>query len=553
MAVDGILLHSIFQNMLPFFPAKILKIHQINQDTLLFTINTQQKQQKLLISLHSDFNRIQFTNQKYESQQNPKSFLMLLRKKIDHGVITTFQQIDLDRIIHFQILVKDDSRDSTILHLYCELMGKYANVILTDKEGIILDAFKRLPPNESNRRTIHPGAMYRLPSPQANKQNPFSHPVLDLQNPIINQISGCSPLLAKEIIYRLQQKEDFEKIAFQLQESSSLYIYDTTMHIIELKHLSTPYKKYPLMEGLDTMYQNLEMRILMQQQNKDLHRIIQRELQKNERKLLKLKTSLENACNCEKYRIFGDLLFANIHKISRQETIQLQTFEDQTPVTIPLDIRYDIKGNANRYYHKYHKEKRAQKFIKDQLVNCQSEIEYFKDLQLHLQFATSRDAQEIRAELIKYGLLKQTTKRKQQTKQKELPHYDELCIDGIQIYVGKNNLQNEYVTWKLAKKQDTWFHVKDLHGSHIIVCADKLNEKFIRIGALLAAYYSQGKLSSSVPVNYCHVSQLKKIPGNRGSFVSLSNYKTIYIDPLESSIVAIYTQSSTNTSHSKEI
>ena len=235
--------------------------------------------------------------------------------------------------------------------------------------------------------------------------------------------------------------------------------------------------------------------------------------------------------DCEKYREYGDLLFAYMSSIERAEVVTLPSFETGEDVRIPLDMRFDIKGNANRYYQKYHKSKRAQSILQEQIALCEKEIRYFESMEVQLEQATVQDAMEIREELARQGYVKAARTRIRKKKKQELPHYETFVFDDVLVYVGKNNLQNDYVTWRLGKKSDTWLHAKDLHGAHVVITCEHPKEEILRNAAMLAAWYSNGRYSSSVPVNYCNIRQLKKIPGNKGSFVSLSSYKTIYIDP----------------------
>ncbi len=201
-------------------------------------------------------------------------------------------------------------------------------------------------------------------------------------------------------------------------------------------------------------------------------------------------------------------------------------------------MRYDLKTNANLYYKKYHKLKRSILILKEQIKQCEDDIEYFTQLQEQLTHCAIEDAGEIREELIKQRLLieKKTNKRKKKNNKPNILH---LKIEDAEIFIGKNNLQNNYITHQLSRKNDLWFHVKDYHGSHVLLKSNEYSESQIRLCANLAAYYSNGKNSSSVPVDYCPVSQLKKVPGSKIGFVTMKSYKTIYIDPNENEILNI--------------
>lgn len=535
MAIDGLLLRQLQKKIAQTLPAKLLKMQQISDTELLFTLRTQQGNQKLLISLHSVYNRINFTKESYTTMEVPSNFLMLLRKQIDGGIIHRMEQIGLDRILKMEIEARNELGDIHKKYLYIELMGKYANIILVDEDGRIIDALKRIPPFENSKRTILPGAIFTLPAAHTGKQDPFHASVYDIEESFSKQFHGFSPLLSKEVQYRLHNGENFQTIMKQIGTADMLYISDVEeqiyFHCLPLTHLEVPYRSYPLMHGMDILFFEKEEKVRIKQQSQDLFRSVKRELHKNSSKLPKLKQYLAEAMDCDKYREYGDLLFAYMQEIEKQPVITLPSFETGEEVKIPIDMRFDIKGNANRWYQKYHKSKRAQLVLQEQIALCEKEIAYFEAMETQLSQAGVQDAIEIREELVKQGYLKAQKSRIRKKKKQELPHFETFQFENYRIYVGKNNLQNDYVTWKLARKTDTWLHAKDLHGAHVIITQETPSEEALRQGAMLAAWYSNGRYSSSVPINYCQQRQLKKIPGNKGSFVSLTTYKTIYIDP----------------------
>ena len=535
MALDGLLLQQLTSELNTYIPAKLLKLQQISDTELLFTLRTSQGNQRLLISLHSVYNRINLTKETYTTMETPGNFLMLLRKQIDGGIIRSLEQVGLDRVLHMVVEARNEMGDIHEKHLYIELMGKYANIILVGEDGKIIDALKRIPPFENSKRTIHPGAMFQLPAPHTGKQDPYHYENIDPTESFTKQFHGFSPLLSKEMQYRIQNGENFDEVMQQIKESHTLYISDVNetlyFHCIPLQHLEGTPRSYPLMKGMDLLFYQKEEQVRIKQQSGDLFRAVRKELHKNVSKLPKLQQSLEEAIDCDKYREYGDLLFAYMGSVEKAKTVILPSFETGEDVAIPMDMRFDIKGNANKYYQKYHKSKRAQSILQEQIALCEKEISYFENMEVQLEQASVQDAIEIREELAKQGYVKAYRSKIRKKKKQELPHYETFVVDDVTIYVGKNNLQNDYVTWKLGRKSDTWLHAKDLHGAHVIITQEHPNEKLLRTGAMLAAWYSQGRYSSSVPINYCNVRQLKKVPGNKGSFVSLSTYNTIYIDP----------------------
>lgn len=535
MAFDGIVLHAIQLELQAYLPAKITKIQQISDTEILFTLRSAQGTKRLLISLHSVYNRINITEQRYTTMEIPGNFVMLLRKQCDGGIIKRLKQIGLDRVLHMEIEARNELGDIHTKHMYIELMGKYANCILVDEDERIIDALKRIPPFENNKRTIHPGAVFHLPAPHLHKRDPFVNDDYQAEESFTRQFHGFSPLLSKELQYRIQNGESFADVMQEIKNSHLIYLSDvkdtTQFHCIPLQHIGGSNRSYPIMKVMDLLFKEKEEKVRIKQQSGDLFRTVQKELHKNEAKLPKLHQSLMDALNCEHYREYGDLLFAYMHSVQREKSVKVISFETGEEITIPIDMRFDIKQNANKYYQKYHKLKRAQTILQEQITLCEKEIAYFQTLHTQLEQANIQDAMEIREELTRLRYLHAQKSKIRKKKKNELPHYETYTLQDVEVYVGKNNLQNDYVTWKLGRKQHLWLHAKDLHGAHVIITSDEANEELLRDAAMLAAWYSDGRYSSSVPVNYCQVSQLKKIPGNKGSLVSLSNYKTIYIDP----------------------
>jgi predicted ribosome quality control (RQC) complex YloA/Tae2 family protein len=416
-------------------------------------------------------------------------------------------------------------------------MGKHSNIILTYEDQKIIDCLKRITPNINSTRFLQPGAKYQLPPINMDKMNPFTEPFV-LSDNLTKTYQGFSPILSKEVLYRLDQGENFNDIMYILQQSNTIFLSKTKdkeyFHLLPLTHLQLPVASYPLFDGLDTHFHLIDQKDRIKQQTSNLLKFVQNEYQKNELKLHKLEKTLFDSTNSDEYRIKGDLLFSNIHNMKKgMHHISVDNYYDDTTMTIDLDPRLDPKQNAKKYYTKYQKAKNSISVLQEQILLTKKEIEYFDGLLVLLQHVNYYDAIEIKEELETFGYLKKRlTKGKKPNKKPQFETY--VTKDDIEIYIGKNNLQNEYLTFKFANRFDTWFHVKDMPGSHIVVKGDSLDEYTIRLASNLAAYYSKGKDSSSVPVNYTLVKNLKKIPGGKPGQVIMDTYKTIYIDPNES-------------------
>jgi len=541
MALDGLLMHRIVAELELEVPTKIHKIYNLSENEVLFHLRSAKSRKNLLVSLHSVYNRIQFSERVYTTPEEPSHFVMLLRKHCEDGWITELKQLGLDRVVKMTVMQRNDLGDSVTHTLYIELMGKYANLILVDDTGKIVDALKRIPPFENTKRTIQPGAMYSDPEIQ-DKRNPLESDDVAPELTFTQQFHGVSPLLGREIQYRLLHGETFRQVMDQIRDSHYLYLSEdkseTQFHCLPLTHLGVPYRQFPLMSGLDELYYQKEERERIRQHTGDLFKFVTREIKKYTQKLPKLKEAMDEALDCEKWRTMGDYLYAFGSNAEKGSTsIDVPSYEGEGMITIPLDSKLDGKGNAKKYFQKYQKGKKGQEHLLQQIEICENEIAYYEGLKEQLEIAGVNDAIEIRQELAEAGILK-AMPSKIRRKKKSLPQYLSFVLEnGIRIHVGKNNLQNDYITFKLARKNDTWLHVKDHHGAHVVVETDSPDETTLRTAAMLAAYYSQARTSSSVPVNYCKVSSIKKIPGAKLGMVALGAYKTIYIDPNEDFIL----------------
>ena len=533
MALDGIVLDKITKQIQQLLPVRITKINNISDTELLFQLKGSGERYQLLISCHSQFNRINLTDKKYPIPKEPSNFVMLLRKHLENGMLVSMVQEGYDRYLKLIIHTHNEIGDPISRILYVELMGKYANVILVDEEFKILDALKRIPPFENAQRTIQPGAIFTFPK-QQDKINPFNTDTYDPNLPLTTQFSGFSPLLSKEFEYRLHQGESFKKIIDQIEATDHIYVSEEQdklyFHIIPLTQFDSKPRVFSIMNGLDELYFYQEEIDRIRQQTGDLFKFVRRELKKNQQKHHKLTDSLNEAQDCEKWRSFGDLIYAYQSQIKKgMKSIALPDFNDGSLIDIPLDPKLDAKQNAKKCFQRYTKGKSGQVHIQRQLDLTQDEIDYFTTIQKQLEISDFKDALEIREELSNYGYLKANKKAK--TSKKAILNYIEIEYDNqTTIYVGKNNRQNEYLTFKLANKSDHWFHVSDYHGAHVLVKTNELNEKIIRLAAMLAGYFSEARQSSSIPVSYTLIRDLKKIPKAKIGQVSMSTHKTIYID-----------------------
>ncbi|MBQ1506734.1 MAG: NFACT family protein [Erysipelotrichales bacterium] len=537
MALDGILLHTIAKELQEVVPAKINRIHEVSDTEILFQLRHNGENYQLLISAHSAYNRVSLTKRKYPTPETPSNFVMVLRKYLLSGLITNVTQTGLDRCLVFTVRSVNEMGDSVEYKMYAELMGKYANLILVSPENRILHALKLIPPYANTIRTIQIGAPFKLTEPIPRRTDPFDAESFDPERPLTDQFEGFSPLLAKEVLYRTSCGQSFKDIMKELDSSKSLYFYPeekkASFHVIPFTHLNQDPLIYPLFEGLDSVYAEKEEKDRIRQQTGDLYKCVRKERKKTAAKIIHLEDALEEALNSGPWMEKGQLIYAHMDQITKGMTkISLPSFETGELVEIPLDPKLDAKGNAKKCFQKYNKGKNGQVYIRRQLDITKAEEEYFANLEFQLENATFTDAEEIKADLVQNGYMKpsKVTPRRKKKKEED-PHYRTFTTrEGHTLLYGKNNLQNEAITWKKAKKTDYWFHVKDAPGSHVVLMNPNPSEYEIRLAATLAAYHSSQKDSSSIPVNWCPIKNLKKIPGGKPGLVELSSYRTIYID-----------------------
>lgn len=534
MAIDGILLHKIVPMITAALPLRIQKIYEISNTEILFQVHGHDGKKQLLVSCHSVYNRLLFTQRSYPTPAEPGNFVMVLRKYLEGSVIEEFEQAGLDRWAWMKIRRHNELGDLEYLTLYIELMGKYANVVLVNAENKIIDALKRIPPFENSRRTILPNAQFVRTPPQ-DKKDPFAGAVVDPEIPLTKQFLGFSPLLSREIEHRMASGQSFSSVMNEIESSQSLFISsrsDEYFHCIPLTHLGEC-REYGFFEGFDVLYYHKEEKERIRQISGDIFQFVNRQIRHQRTKLPRLEQEYEQALDCDRYRKYGDLLYTyNVNDTKGTNEIFLEDFETGEKIRIPLDPKLDGRGNARKAYQRYGKLKKGQVHLQEQIAICRNELDYFEGLLQQLTLADFQTALEIREELIRYGYLSEKkTNRKKKKKKQEEPHITTVTYMDTQISFGRNNLQNETLTWHKARKNEIWMHAKDYHGAHVVIHDDAPSEEVIRFAAGIAAYYSAGRQSSSVPVTWCPVRNLKKIPGAKPGMVQLGSYRTIYIDP----------------------
>ncbi|MFB5087066.1 NFACT RNA binding domain-containing protein [Psychrobacillus sp. PGGUH221] len=556
MAFDGLFTISMKTELQQLITGRISKIHQPNAQEILMQIRAQGKNYKLLFSVHPSYSRVQITHETIDNPAQPPLFCMVLRKHLEGGIITSIRQHETDRILIFEIQSKNEIGDDITREVHMEIMGRHSNLLLIDPtRNLILESIKHLSPSMNSYRTILPGQPYIAP-PAQNKLHPleYSKELLDVihsvneSKEIVDQISGFSPLHAKELLYRFNNGTDRTEIykaymsefeqggsAKQIVEynGKSFYSPNTLSHLDGDK-----FNEETLGNLLDRVYFAKAERDRVKQQAGDLERWLQNELNKLKLKMKKLQKDFEQAEKLDTFQLYGELLMANAYAIEKGlKEVELVNYYDENgkTVTIPLDNRKTATQNAQSYYNRYTKAKTALLKIEQQFEITKEDIAYFELLLQQVMQASPTDIEEIREELMEQGLLKARASKKKKKPMKPTPEKF-IASDGTEISVGKNNKQNDFVTFKLAKKTDTWLHTKDIPGSHVVIHSENPSETALLEAANLAAYFSKARESSSVPVDYTVIKQVKKPSGAKPGFVIYFEQTTLFVTPDEEKI-----------------
>ncbi|GGA08676.1 hypothetical protein GCM10008018_62920 [Paenibacillus marchantiophytorum] len=580
MALDGLVLHAIVHELQACVGGRINKIHQPSENDILMHIRAQGQNLKLLLSANPTYPRVQLTEQTQINPMDAPMFCMLLRKHCENGIIETVEQIGMERVIRFQIRHRDELGDMSVKHILVEIMGRHSNIILLDPAtGAILDGIHHVTPAISSYRIVMPGSTYVNP-PAQDKQNPLDTDASEFrevmeqelaedatpdqnkpEQRLVAAFSGLSPLIAKEIVFRSKQRainqeeadttslwqafneimtavrnHHYEPVITEQEISGKLFFAMTP-----LTHIAGLSTTYPTPSAcLEHFYGDKAERDTVKQRVADLLRFLHNESNKNVKKLEKLQETVEDSKDADKYRILGELLTASLHMIKRGdkevETVNYYD-EDQALIKITLDPLLHPSENAQRYFKKYTKMKNSTAIVEEQIEHTHQEIAYLGSLLQQLSVASLSDIEEIRDELMEQGYVRDRNKKQRKKKKKDKPALASyLSSEGIPIYVGKNNTQNEYLTNRLASSMDTWLHTKDIPGSHVVIRGDSFSEATLTEAAQLAAYFSQAKHSSQVPVDYTVIKHVHKPNGSKPGFVIYVNQKTLFVTPDENQI-----------------
>lgn len=536
MSFDGIFLHHMTKELTEqLIGGRIQKVNQVFSHEVVLQVRSNQKSHKLLLSAHPTFGRIQLTNTIFENAKTPSTFTMILRKYLSGAFIENIYQVNNDRQIIFEISSKNEIGDSMKIALISEIMGKHSHIILIDRQSNkILESIKHVGFSQNKYRTILPGATYIAP-PDDGKANPFTasdeklFDILQTKAILQDHFQGLGRDSASSL--SALSLSDFK--ATLTTPLPSIYPNDTFSAI----QLSDTFEQFDtLSDMLDAYYRNKAERDRVRQVAGEVIRKVSGELDKNRKKLKKQLRELQATDNAEMFRQKGELLTTFLHEVpNNKPEITLDNYYTNEPLTISLNPALTPNQNAQKYFHKYAKLKQAVKFLDLQLASTRQTINYLESVENALKQATVTEISDIREELIQTGFIKQ--KHRTNKKHKLLPPEKYRASDGTIILVGKNNLQNEQVSFKLSRKGDLWFHAKDIPGSHVIITGNPTpSDETITEAAELAAYFSKSRLSNLVQVDMIDVKKLHKPTGTPPGFVTYVGQQTLRVTAEEHKI-----------------
>jgi len=518
---------------------RIQKINQPFEQELVLQIRSNRKSHRLLLSAHPVFGRIQLTESTFENPAQPSTFIMVLRKYLQGAVIESIEQIENDRIVEITVSNKNEIGDHIQATLIIEIMGKHSNILLVDKSSHkILEVIKHIGFSQNSYRTLLPGATYIAP-PSTEALNPFMvkdeklFEILQTQELTAKNLQNLFQGLGRDTATELERQLLNDKLAtfrnFFGQETNPC-LTDKSFSCVPFSS-KTAENFDSLSQLLDVYYKDKAERDRVKQQASELIRRVENELQKNRQKLKKQEKELLATENAEEFRQKGELLTTFLHQVPNdQDQVILENYYTNHPITIALDKALTPNQNAQRYFKRYQKLKEAVKYLTDLIEETKATILYLESVETVLNQAGLDEIAEIREELIQTGFIRRRQREKIQKRQKPEQY---LASDGKTIiYVGRNNLQNEELTFKMARKEELWFHAKDIPGSHVVISGNLNPTDEVKTDAAeLAAYFSKGRLSNLVQVDMIEVKKLNKPTGGKPGFVTYTGQKTLRVTP----------------------
>ncbi|MBC5685186.1 NFACT family protein [Roseburia sp. NSJ-9] len=570
MAFDGITTNCIMQELNHLLAGqRISKIAQPEREELLFTFKAlNEGSNRLLISANASLPFLYMTKENKTSPLNAPNFCMLLRKYIGNGRISAISQPSMERVLCFTIEHLDEMGDPAVKYLYVEIMGKHSNIIFCDKDGQIIDSIKHVSGQMSSIREVLPGRPYFIPAQQDRfdpwqiAKEQFVEQILkkpcSVTKAIYTSLVGFSPFIATELAYRSGLDADDSTAALTQADVERLYdVFRSLLQDLSDGNFSygiyydpvtgapkefapipltiysdMEYKTFSsISEVLEAFYAQRNKHTVIHQKSTDLRKIVSIHLERDRKKYLLQKKQLADTEKKDKYRIYGEMLHTYGYAASPgDKSIEVTNYYTNEPFVIPLDPTLDAMENAKKYFDKYAKLKRTGNALSSYILETENEIKHLESIETSLSIAeTEGDLAAIKEELQEYGFIKKHSGKKTNRISKSQPlHF--VDDNGFHIYVGKNNYQNDQLTFKFATGNDWWFHAKQMTGSHVIVKSEnkELPDSTYEYAAALAAYYSSGRDNEKVEIDYLQKKNVKKPNGSAPGFVVYyTNYSLV--------------------------
>lgn len=573
MPLDGFTLNLIRSELAAAIcGCRIEKIHQPSKEELIFSLRSREGASKLLLSASANSPRVHLTTRVPENPATPPMLCMLLRKHLTGAVITGIRQNGLDRTLFIDLAGTNDLGDAVTFTVCVEIMSKHSNIILVNSDGIIVDAVKRVDFTQSTVRQILPGMRYELP-PAQEKINILSSEVSQavdcikknetrlLSQAVLDCVQGASPLISREIaafacggdipvselseqmLLRIESKlGDIKNMLIPANAVPTLLMRDavkqfdfTFMDITQYGFAVEGRAGASFSELLDGFYYEKDRAERTRQRSASLQKLLANQIARTVRKIEIQRAELTSSANREPLRVNAELILANQYRLAKGAPFyDIENYYDNNElVRIPADPALSPAANAQKYFKEYRKAKTAEALLVDLIAQGEQELSYLESVADCVRRASGfAELAEIRAELYESGYLKRS-KSDTGKKQKPLPPLEYVSDDGFQILVGRNNVQNDFLTFKIARRDDSWFHVQKMPGSHVVVLGEGevIPERTARQAAGLAAYHSSARESSQVAVDYTEVRELKKPVGAKPGKVIYHTYNTMWVTP----------------------
>ena len=574
MAFDAFFMSAVLEEIRQTaLGAKVEKIHQPSRDTVILQLRCEAGREKLLLAANPAAPRLHLTRSNPENPEQPPMFCMLLRKHLSGARLSRIEQLPMERTAQFFFDCTDEMGYPVQKQLVVELMGRTCNLYLLDPEGRILDCLRRIGLDESSKRAALPGLMYQLPEP-VSKTDPgtleeagylqiLQNPGADLlSDRLMDSLGGLSPLVCREAALFAAGDTDARLSSLDIPATAQKLFLFFSEH---LRH-SAPYyyagpdgtpkqfafcpiRQYGACQTaesfgqlLDDFYIVRDRNDAMRQKSQSLRKTVQNLCQRITRKLAIQEKELAATYDRERLRQLGDIVSANLHKITKGQALLVAEDlydEDMRSVEIPLSPTLSPQQNAAKFYKDYTRMKNAEKELTHQIALGQQELSYLQSVLEELTRAASdAELDEIRQELRAGGYVRQDNGKKRMKQAKLAPMRFE-STDGYPIYVGRNNRQNDELTFKLARKDDLWLHAQKVHGSHVIISCGGTTppDDTVTQAAQLAAYYAESTAGQNIPVDVTPVKQVKKAPGNKPGMVIYHTYRTVIVNPYKDIVV----------------